>query len=232
MLPSYRLEPIIHLDKQQIAWAELLFGATPGPSLPNSVVEWRKWYQMLPLLVEEALSESSFEMVAVNVDTVHLLDSTIRDSFGKLASYPVMVEWTERRDQQVGRIEVDEAGDYLVSIARDCGFKIALDDMGAGEDAMTRLVALLRNGNPDVIDVIKIDGPFFQACRSCEHVEQVLRLYIAMFSELGISTCIEWIETPNDLELAQRLGACWGQGYYWRPEPLGQLLLETRCAHG
>lgn len=213
---QYRLEPVINLEDGQHGWAELLFGPARGTPLPRTRDSWREWYATLPSLVEDALANSSYCMIAVNVDSVHLLDRPTRCSLDQLRGLPVMIEWTERRDLRIARPEVDAVGDILATLATCHGFKVALDDMGAGEDAMTRLVALMRGCKPDVI---KIDGPFFQSCRGRAGVEEVLLRYVAMFRDLGIPSCIEWIETSEDLALAARLGAEWGQGFFWNLSP-------------
>lgn len=205
----YRLEPIVALDSLHIEWVELLYGT--GSIFPTGPEEWRAWYRQLPRYAEEALHKVGVPL-SVNVDSDHILDGMALGALQAMRGLPIYVEWTERRESSINRGQMIRAGELLAEVCERNQFRLVLDDMGAGEDIMTRLVAVAANANGMAV---KMDGALFQDGRRNTCVQGLLKSYIHFFSKANWNVCIEWVETEEDLAVARSLGARWGQGFLW-----------------
>jgi EAL domain-containing protein (putative c-di-GMP-specific phosphodiesterase class I) len=205
----YKLEPIVALDTLQIEWAELLLGSQRP--FPQSLGEWREWYRLLPRCVEDAVCRCAVPL-SINVDTDHILDGMAISALDEMRGVPLYVEWTERRGQATCRADMIRAGEMLADHCQVNSHRLVLDDMGAGEDIMTRLIAVSETNNM----IVKMDGELFQDGRRSSKVGSLLKSYVDFFQNSQMDVCVEWIETEDDLQLARSLGARWGQGYLWK----------------
>ncbi len=96
---------------------------------------------------------------------------------------------------------------------RDVGFKICIDDFGAGAASFDYLRQL-------PLDVIKIDGRFVEGIQGNERSQTLLRHVVDMCQALNVATVAERIETEGEAEAVKRLGVQYGQGWlFGRPEP-------------
>ncbi|WP_353650661.1 EAL domain-containing protein [Nakamurella sp. A5-74] len=94
-----------------------------------------------------------------------------------------------------------------ISLLRDVGFRIWLDDVGTGWSALDYLLRLPVNG-------IKIDRAVSVALGT--HVGNAMtRAVTGLAVELDLSTIIEGIETVAQAELARTLGCTLAQGHLW-----------------
>jgi EAL domain-containing protein (putative c-di-GMP-specific phosphodiesterase class I) len=89
---------------------------------------------------------------------------------------------------------------------RAAGFAIALDDYGVGF-ANLRLVQDLRP------DYVKISGHFGREIHLDSFKQHVVKSTAEMCSAVGIPTILECVETQEELEVVQRLGVTYAQGY-------------------
>lgn len=198
-----KLEPIYDLRSGQPHGVECLCARR----VPGNVDAWRLWYQHLITTVSlDVLPDDVF--VAINLDADHLLDQNIVGLFDKLSGYPIMLEWTERGNAATDNFSGMQAvADILEGLRIRHGFRIALDDMGSGEDGLRRLSLV----NPDLI---KIDGNLFKLACQKDRVAQLLEAHIRIYNRYA-PVVVEWIETTDDYRLAINLGGMYGQGYYW-----------------
>jgi diguanylate cyclase (GGDEF)-like protein len=96
---------------------------------------------------------------------------------------------------------------------RDLGLRIAIDDFGTGHSSLARLHEL-------PVDEVKIDQSFVRAASGPGGDTTMLELVITLAGRLGLDLVAEGIETPAQLEMLQRLGARYGQGFLLaRPAP-------------
>ena len=130
-----------------------------------------------------------------------LLDRAVRE-------LPVVMEITERA------LTADPAG-LLGSArrARERGWRIALDDVGA-DCASLALLPLLRP------DVIKLDLRLVQAHTTVD-IAEIITAVNAQAERTGALVLAEGIETDDHARLARMMGATLGQGWlFGRPGPL------------
>ena len=95
---------------------------------------------------------------------------------------------------------------------RDCGFKVELDDFGAGYSSINFLSQL-------PLDIVKLDMSFMRDIGNTKR-KRVLAACINLSKNLGYKTVSEGVETDEQLELLKNLGADMIQGYYFsKPLP-------------
>jgi EAL domain-containing protein (putative c-di-GMP-specific phosphodiesterase class I) len=120
----------------------------------------------------------------------------------------LVMEVTERA------VAADPAGLLAaVARAREAGWGIALDDVGA-EPGSLAMMPFIRP------DVIKLDLHLIQD-RTTGHVARVVNAVLAQAERTGATILAEGIETPHHADVARSMGATLGQGWlFGRPGPL------------
>ena len=200
---KYRLEPIVDLLTGDVVGQELLAGEKACPTW--SEAEWRDWYAFLaeeiPLLLPDLHG-----LLFLNLDGHQLLDSHISGHVRSLRGHSrrIVVEWTEHRFHDEKLVDVMAKLNFLKGL----GFRIAIDDIGAGSgvDGLGRAGAVKAS-------FCKIDGPYFQTIR--DKGPESLRGLCQHLSHNGARVVVEWVETEEDYRLALAAGAHLGQGYFW-----------------
>ncbi len=125
----------------------------------------------------------------------------------------VMLEVTERALQ----LDPKRAAAQLVAF-REKGFRIALDDFGAGWSSLSQLRDL-------PLDRIKLDRQLVGALSSDPGARAVTGMIVALAWQLGIGCSIEGVESEAQANAARALGIHLMQGYHFgRPEPAAQAL--------
>ena len=93
------------------------------------------------------------------------------------------------------------------------GFRIALDDFGAGWSSLNQL-------RDQPLDLIKLDRALASALASDSGARAVTGMIVALAWQLGIACSIEGVETAEQADTARGLGIHLMQGYHFgRPEP-------------
>lgn len=115
----------------------------------------------------------------------------------------IVIEITE--DEFNGKIERLLA---MVDIFRNYGFKIAIDDMGAGFSNLERIGYI----HPDII---KVDIRIMKESLNRNSFRQVLAAISEMSLKLGCELLFEGVETEKELTLALSMGANLLQGFYF-----------------
>ncbi|MCU0790486.1 MAG: EAL domain-containing protein, partial [Nitratireductor sp.] len=87
----------------------------------------------------------------------------------------------------------------FVSLLKDIGCMVAVDDFGAGYTSFSNLKAL-------PIDIIKIDGSFARNLPDDRQNQVFIRSLLDLAGAFGVKTVVEWVE--NDA--TARLLASWG----------------------
>ncbi len=120
--------------------------------------------------------------------------------------------------------DVDAASAVLVEL-QSFGVRVALDDFGIGYSSLNHLRTL-------PIDLLKIAQPFVQDLSAGNDTRGFVRAIVELSHTLGFEVVAEGIEDEQVAGLLTRLGADYGQGYYYaRPMPLHDLtaLLEEHA---
>jgi EAL domain-containing protein (putative c-di-GMP-specific phosphodiesterase class I) len=199
-----RMEPIVRTSDSMPVSCELLCRAR----LPHTIIEWRRFYHHF--FTHEANTIVSDYPLSFNLDTRHILDDIIWSGvvrFFMAAKNPAywIVEWTEHSEGDHAA-----AAHRLRDLQSIVGMQISIDDVGAGQDGLSRIAATRPQW-------IKIDGPLFQKARGDSNIQSLLRGLCAIGRDIGSSVIAEWVECQGDLDLARSVGAGCAQGFLFRP---------------
>jgi EAL domain-containing protein (putative c-di-GMP-specific phosphodiesterase class I) len=146
----------------------------------------------------------------LNLHAQDLLDDTLFDEDSALARMAsrVVLEITERA-------QLESVMDVNVRIARlrELGFKVAIDDIGAGYSGLTSF-ALLKP------DMVKLDMALVRDIDKDSVKRRLASLVIQLCRDLGIEVVGEGVETRNERDTLLELGCDLLQGYlFGRPSP-------------
>jgi EAL domain-containing protein (putative c-di-GMP-specific phosphodiesterase class I) len=159
----------------------------------------------------EPLNQLDSDMlVFVNLHPSDLTDHDLFSITGAFAeaSQRIVLEVTERAS-------LDGIRDVraLVSRLRRHGFRVALDDFGAGYAGLTSFALL----EPEFV---KLDMVLVRGIAEEPTKKTLIRTMISMCKELGIQVIAEGIETEEERDELVRAGCDLMQGYlFGRPEP-------------
>ena len=98
----------------------------------------------------------------------------------------------------------------LVTICRDAGAKIALDDFGSKFSNVDRMVAL----EPDIV---KLDCVLLKEATNRSDVATLVRSLVQMAVEFGADVVMEGVETRAEMQFALSTGASMFQGNWLAP---------------
>jgi len=104
-------------------------------------------------------------------------------------------------------MDLDMLGEALEEI-RSVGFKVYLDDFGAGAAGFQYLKKLR-------VDALKIDGDYVKNATTNKRDRAYLRAMVTLCKDLDIITVGEWVETKEHADLLRDMGVDYGQGYYF-----------------
>jgi EAL domain-containing protein (putative c-di-GMP-specific phosphodiesterase class I) len=144
----------------------------------------------------------------VNLHSQDLADGDLFDAAAPLSRIArrVVLELTER--EALDRIS--DLAERLRAL-RKLGFRIAVDDLGAGYAGLTSFALV----EPDIV---KVDMGLVREAHLSVMKQKVVASIIALAKETGVQTVAEGIETREERDCLLRLGADWLQGYlFGRP---------------
>jgi len=108
-------------------------------------------------------------------------------------------------------VESEHVGDVphllrIINYYRDCGFRVALDDLGAGYASLNLLAKL----KPDFV---KFDRELVSGIHEDSFKQKVLGKLVEMAQDLGIQTIAEGVELVEEWRWLQETGVHFVQGY-------------------
>ncbi len=173
--------------------------------LARAIAECRPWETGLEVSINLAARDVVREGLAETIAQI-VIDAGASPS-------SIMLEVTERALQ----IEPKRAAAQLIAF-REAGFRIALDDFGAGWSSLSQLRDL-------PLDRIKLDRELVGALCSDPGARAVTGMIVALAWQLGIGCSIEGVESEAQANAARALGIHLMQGYHFgRPEQAEEAL--------
>ncbi|AGH97761.1 EAL domain-containing protein [Micavibrio aeruginosavorus] len=114
---------------------------------------------------------------------------------------------------------------HFVKILQDDGFKVCLDDFGAGSASFQYLHRIH-------VDYVKIDGQYTKKILNSERDAIMVKNLSQMCRDLEIKVIAEMIETQDQADKVRSLGIGYGQGYLFskpmpKPEYTNWMQAET-----
>jgi EAL domain-containing protein (putative c-di-GMP-specific phosphodiesterase class I)/GGDEF domain-containing protein len=113
----------------------------------------------------------------------------------------------------------------IVQRLRKSGFRVCLDDFGAGESAFHYLRAL-------DVDMVKIDGSYVRHALAETKDRHFLKSIANLCNDLKISTIAEMIEQEKTIKLLRTCGVRYGQGYLFGRPSLDITSFDARRSSG
>jgi EAL domain-containing protein (putative c-di-GMP-specific phosphodiesterase class I) len=103
--------------------------------------------------------------------------------------------------------DLESAGKAIQAL-RSMGFRVGLDDFGAGAASVNYLHAF-------AVDFVKFDGAMIQKIGSPAHDDAFLQGLAKLCAEMQIDTIAEWIETEAQAKAVAAMGFHHGQGKWF-----------------
>ncbi len=131
----------------------------------------------------------------------------------------IILEVTER-----ALIDDPKRADAQLAAFRARGFRIALDDFGAGWSSLSQVHRL-------PLDMIKIDQGLSRALSTDPGARTLVQTIVSLAWQLGIDCTIEGVEDEAQAQTAKALGVRLMQGYHFaRPAPAAEAMASLASA--
>lgn len=221
-------QPIIQLSDAVIIGYEALSRGPEGTPYENPLalidlaecceMTWDLDWAFRSLAIERATELEPEQLLFINVDPKIIYDKAhsagmTRDILDRKAMSPdnVIFEITER-----SAIEDYEGFNRILNNYIEQGFKIAIDDAGAGFSGMNRILET----RPQFI---KLDMAMIRGVDKDSFKQAIVKSFVQLSQNTNIKLIAEGIETKDELKTLIRLGVYAGQGYYLQ-KPSSKLL--------
>lgn len=218
-------QPIVSVATRKVEAFEALLRSEEA-SLPNpgAILEAAERLDRLPDLgrairskIAGSVESAPAELVFVNLHPLDLLDEELYSASAPLSTVArrVVLEITERA-------ALDDVHDATSRIAalRDLGFRIALDDLGAGYAGLTSFAQL----EPDVV---KFDMSLVSRVHEQPKKKVLIESMGRLFREMGIRVVAEGVECAEERDALESIGCDLLQGFFFgrpgRPFPPASL---------
>ena len=205
-------QPIVSWsNKSVVAYEALVRNEEPTLRAPPDLFEaaerlgrLRELGQIIRDRVAQTLIDIPIEAeVFVNVHALELDDDSLFDPSAPLSAFAkrVVLEITERAP-------LDKIKDANARVAqlRSMGYRIAVDDLGAGYAGLTSFAHL----EPEVV---KVDMSLIRGLDQSPTKQKLLRSIVGLCRDLEIKMIAEGIETVEERDTLVRLGGDLCQGY-------------------
>jgi EAL domain-containing protein (putative c-di-GMP-specific phosphodiesterase class I) len=209
-------QPIVSWPGRELFGYEALV-RTEEPSLsrPPDLIAAAERLQRLPELgraVRDAVAAQMADAtgsIFVNLHASDLLDEHLLDKASPLSAHAgrVVLEITER----AGLDAVKDAGSR-VAILKRMGYRIAIDDLGAGYAGLSSFAHLEPH-------IVKLDMSLVRALHDAPMKRKLVQSVVALCRDLGIDAVAEGVETAAERDALAEVGCPLLQGYlFGRPE--------------
>jgi EAL domain-containing protein (putative c-di-GMP-specific phosphodiesterase class I) len=115
----------------------------------------------------------------------------------------VLIEMTESAE-----VPDIVAADKAIQSLRQMGYRVGIDDFGAGAASLQYLHGL-------TVDFVKVDGGVIQRLGKSPREDALLKSVLATCAELNIETVAEWIDSAEKLQRCKDIGFRYGQGRHF-----------------
>ena len=159
--------------------------------------------------------------VNVNLSVVQLLQPDIVETVEKaladtgLSPKNLTLEVTESL-----AINDMERMKEILNRIKSLGVSLALDDFGTGYSSLNHIREI-------PIDVIKVDQSFVKDLAEDAYSQSFIKMVAELAETIGVSVCVEGIETPEQFRVLQGMKVKYIQGYYF-DRPLERHAFEAK----
>lgn len=147
--------------------------------------------------------------VSVNFSRVTLYRKRFRERFQEMVErYQIPHDCIEIEITESAFNEIPEAVLQVLNDLRDAGFKLSIDDFGAGYSNLNVLSRL-------PIQIIKLDREFLWEMAYSEHVRGIVSCIVTLAHTMGSKMVCEGVEEPEHVEFLREINCDFAQGYYF-----------------
>lgn len=207
-------QPIVEFSKQRpLAYEALLRSSAPEVKGPGDVLALAEKTGRLFDLGRAIRRAVAGELpgldngtdVFVNLHPADLEDPELYQPGAPLTAFArrVVLEITERAS-----VAHDEDLTTHIDALRALGYRVAVDDLGAGYAGLTTLARI----QPEFV---KLDGSLVRDIDSSGVNQLIVGAVIALSERMGLRVIAEAIETARELAMLRELGVDLMQGYYF-----------------
>ncbi len=213
-------QPIVHArDLRLFGYEGLLRSSHPALPHPGAMLAAAERLSRIEklgravralLAADFASQDESRGLLFVNLHALDLLDRTLASPFAPLAriAHRVVLEVTERAS-----LESIPDVRYRVADLRQMGYRIAIDDLGAGHARMKRF-------SPFDTDFVKLDISVVRDVDSHPMKQQFVASIVSLCRDQGILVIGEGVETAAEVDTLVGLDCDLLQGFFIaRPGP-------------
>lgn len=159
--------------------------------------------------------------ISVNFSRIHLKDRTlVAHLLSTIREYDIPASLLEIELTESAFVEDNTFLLTLLNEIHNSGFKLSMDDFGAGLSSLN----LLRKFP---FDVLKIDKEFFQQGTSTERERVVITNVVKMAAELNMDIVSEGVETEEQAQFLKSIHCPIAQGFYFE-KPLTEEVFEEK----
>jgi EAL domain-containing protein (putative c-di-GMP-specific phosphodiesterase class I) len=211
-------QPIVDTKGRVVAYEALMRSQEPSLPQPGAVLSAAEALgrvhdvgaRMRARIADAFGAASEDVMLFVNLHPQDLVDPELCDPHSPLGRFAkrVVLEVTERASlEQIRDLP------SCVRRLRDLGYRLALDDLGAGYAGLTSFSML----EPDIV---KLDMSLVRGIDGSEVRRRIVGSMAMLCNQLGMNVVAEGIETAAERDAVAELGCNWQQGFlYAKPGP-------------
>ncbi|HEY3595010.1 MAG TPA: EAL domain-containing protein [Polyangiaceae bacterium] len=212
-------QPIVRAnDRTLFGYEALLRSSEPALPHPGAVLDAAERLDRLDQLGRKVRSSAPAPMMSkpeagclfVNLHTYDLLDPALTSPDSPLAKIAarVVLEITERASLQ----DIQDVRER-VAVLRRMGFRIAIDDLGAGYAGLTSFAAL----EPEIV---KLDMSLIRDVHLMRTKQKLISSMTSLCKEMGMMVVAEGVESVEERDTLIDLGCDLLQGYLFaQPAP-------------
>ena len=209
-------QPIFNVRTQQIEKYESLVriikddGSVATPfSFLDIAIKSKLYPNITKIMIEKSFAffiDKKYEF-SINLSIEDIINkNTTKFILEKLEEYP------EPQRVVFEILESDKIEDYeelkeFIKKIKHYGCKFAIDDFGSGYSNFSHVLELH-------IDYLKIDASIIKHITTDENSRVITKTIINFASTLGLKTIAEFVEDKDSLELLEKMGIDYIQGYY------------------
>lgn len=227
------LQPKYFLAEKRIGGAEALArwqSASEGMIYPNEFIplfEKNGFVIQLDLYIFEEVCKRmrswldqgrELIKVSVNCSRVQLNKVNFLDSYVEIAKrYDIPPQWIEIELTESVVMEDVQRLTKVIEDIHEIGFGCSMDDFGSGYSSLNLIQTI-------PVDTLKLDRIFFHEHNTKDRrTEHVVGSIVTMAKALSMATVAEGIEHEDQVEMLNRVGCDYVQGYvYAKPMPIDE----------
>ena len=165
------------------------------------------------------ITEKGVEYIEINLSVVQCQNRNLAEKFiqiierYQISPSSIMLEITETASVQAKKILLRNMEQLM-----NYGVSFALDDFGNGNSNLDYLIDM-------PVDILKLDQNMTKAYFNKMKAKHVVDAMNSMIHDMGLKIVAEGVETKEQLEVMEKLGIDYIQGYYFaEPLPLDMYL--------